>query len=274
MKVLDWSPESDSFLKKKEIEIHSLYHGKLAEQAFTKEEIFGRRSIKMRIRALHQLLKMTGNSTFSGKILDAGAGDGWCSAYLLDKYASIEEIYTMEINENAIQSLIPKVIDTVKQDTSKVNLVRGSFNTIPLKSHFDYVVTMGALHHSNNLYQSFKAIFDSLKDGGCFLAQEPFLLDDVSNDFYHNRGEEVINFKGLVQVKNDDRTDLFYRLCEYRTAAYHAGFDIEVKDISWDRANWKRIARNFLKGRTQTHNMIFCARKPKTSRPRVPTAWE
>ena len=273
MKVLDWSPESDSFLKKKEIEIHNLYHGELAKNSFQKKEIFGRRSIKMRIRALKRLLRMTGHSTFTGKVLDAGAGDGWCSAYLLENYPSLEEIYTMEINENAIQSLIPKVIDTVNGDNEKVNLVRGSFNNIPLKNHFDYVITMGALHHSDNLYQSFKAIFDSLKDGGYFLAQEPFLRDTVSNDFYHNRGAETINFKGLVEVKNDDRTDIFYRLCEYRTAAYHAGFDIEVKDISLDRANWRRIFMNAVKGKTQTYNLVFCAHKPKAARPRVPTAW-
>lgn len=274
METLDWSPTADKFLKNKEIEIHDLYHEDLSKKELSVAEILETPKRKMRIQALHKALKQAKIPELNGKVLDIGAGDGWCSAYMLLNFPKVEKVYSMEINNAAINSLIPKVLKTTKADQSKSIMVKGSFNDIKLKNHFEYIISMGAIHHSNNLYRTFKNVWEGLKPGGWFIAQEPFMPDSTKNSYYSDRENQEINFKGILSVKNSERTDLFYRECEYRTAALHAGFDFDFIKMNDGNSIMKQL-KNKLANEIKVKNMAFFAQKPldKIDFP-LATSWE
>ncbi len=273
MKFENWTPENDKFLKIKEIEIHNKYHEDIASSEITLATLFETPTRKFRIDALKEAISKVG-APIQGKVLEVGAGDGWCSAYLCRNY-NIDEIFTMEINEAAIHKLIPKVFEVAKVDINKATLILGSFNDIRLKSHFDYVFVMGALHHSSNLYATFKNIYNCLKPGGWLIAQEPYMHNQALNNFYHKREGEEANFKGIAKITNSERTDLFYRECEYRVAGFHAGFDYQsqrvLKPAEKSQLKWYRkiIPENIDK----PNNLIVFAQKPMNDQKPV-TSWE
>ncbi|MEQ8584193.1 MAG: class I SAM-dependent methyltransferase [Marinoscillum sp.] len=274
MKILDWHPGEDTLLKGKEIEVHEIYHSHLATQELTKSKILKNSKRQMRAKALEKALRKIGK-TLKGNVLELGAGDGWCSAYILSKYYSqLAEVHTMEINPAAINQLIPKVFDVVGVKTDKSTLIHGSFNNIQVEDYYDFVVVMGAIHHSSNLFKTFTEIQKALKPGGWLIAQEPYMVDDTMNSFYINRQNKVDDFKGLTQVKNGDRSDVFFRACEYRTAAFHAGFDYRTF-INPDLSLWyfKRALLRQNAGRPK--NMTIYAQKPLAGlQLPTPTGWE
>lgn len=274
MSYLNWMPENDRHLKKTEIEIHNKFHEQIANEEITLKTLFETPTRKFRIDALNEAIRLS-EVKIKGKILEVGAGDGWCSAYVGRNY-SIEEIYTMEINIPAVELLIPKVFKIAGVDPDKTKTVLGTFNNIPLKNHFDFVFVMGALHHSSNLYITFKNIYECLKPGGWLIAQEPYMINETQNSYYYKREEQEIDFKGITKVKNSDRTDLFYRECEYRVAGLHTGFvynssrvlkDAEKKQISWRK-------KTFPEYKDKPNNLVIYAQKPIES-DRIPTTnWE
>ncbi|MFK7905182.1 MAG: cyclopropane-fatty-acyl-phospholipid synthase family protein [Chitinophagales bacterium] len=274
MKKIDWNPSEDKLLKAKEIEIHYQHHNNLVNQDLTVNKILYTSKRKFRSKALEFALKKIGSKPH-GKILEVGAGDGWCSAYMLKNYPNIESLYTMEINEAAIDELIPKVFNIVGVDTNKSVLVHGSYNSIPVENHFDFIVAMGAIHHSANLYLTFKTLYKSLKPGGWLIAQEPFMLNDTANEYYYRRNAKVVNFKGLLEIKNSERSDIMYRECEYRTAAYHVGFDFHSKELT-DKSVKSMIKKIKKKpDLTRPLNLVLYAQKPhKEPSEVVTTNWE
>jgi SAM-dependent methyltransferase len=277
MKVENWMDQEDPFLKKREIEIHHNYHENLADKEVSLSKLFESDQRKIRIDSLNYFINKTGVK-FHGKILEVGAGDGWCSAYIGRNF-SYDELYTMEINKAAIERLIPKVFKVAEIDTSKSTLVLGSFNNIKLKNYFDVVVVMGALHHSSNLYSTFKSIYESLKPGGWLVAQEPSMHNDTLNNFYFEREKQEVNFKKLETVKNSDRSDVFYRECEYRTAGFHVGFDFYSADLS--NQNTKKSFFDFMKkkemkvvDKSRPANILIYAQKPLNANSFPVTNWE
>lgn len=279
MKFKDWSPENDQYLKKKEIEIHDVYHADTASKELSEKDIFNS-SRMFRIKSLDYAVKRIGKTKLEGNILEIGAGDGWCSAYILKNH-NPKSVHIMEINDSAIQKLIPKVLQTLGQEKKDITLVKGSFNHIPEKETFDYVIAMGAIHHSANLYKTLNQIYESLVPGGWFIAQEPYMTDNTPNSFYYNRNAETANFKGLLKVKNADRSDTFYRSCEYLTAGYHAGFDFQYEEARNSAYTLKKKLRHQVRSlvkkdvKAQAKNMVIFAQKPlnPVSLP-TPTAWE
>lgn len=275
MQFLDWLPENDKLLKKKEIEIHNAYHNQVSESIQSKNDVFSHR--KFRIDALEKAISFI-DTPIQGTLLEVGAGDGWCSAYLLSQYASIQAMHTMEINDAAVQKLIPHVFKTVDVDLDKVTVVKGSFNDIQLKDTYDFAFAMGALHHSENLFKTMRELFLSLKPGGYLIAQEPYCLNDVKNNAFYMRGAQKEHFKGILEVTNNDRSDIFYRLCEYQTACYHAGFNVEILKL---KKPLKKRIRNLVKDDhlaafdMRVENMVLVCQKPKQNFDKIPmTSWE
>jgi len=270
MEVIDWSPERDSSIKEKEFLIHEKYHEALVEKYTSERQVFNSFR-KFRIHALNRGIKHFGS--LSGDVLEIGAGDGWCSAYVLKNY-KVNSIHTMEITEAATNRLIPHVFDICGVDKSRATLIRGSFNQIDSTDAYDHILSMGAIHHSENLQLTLDNVYNALKPGGVFIAQEPGMIDSTPNSFYHSRNEKVANFKKIVQVTNKERSDIFYRKCEYLTAAYHSGFEVHVKWIFPQNRWYRRLLNIDPKLETnKANNLLLVLRKPEGESPYCVTRW-
>ncbi|GAB3034878.1 class I SAM-dependent methyltransferase [Bowmanella dokdonensis] len=225
---LDWSPSTDSLLKVKERELHAGLHSHISENERTADRILANR--QFRIDALERILKEKG-IRLKGEILEVGAGDGWCSAYIAKTKKEVRTIYTMECNEPAVTKLIPQTFQLLGIPDDKVVYVLGSFNNIVLKDKFDFVVAMGALHHSSNLKRTLSEIYSAIKPGGFLIAQEPYMADQTPNAFYYKQNDIEKNFNGYGRILNKERSDTFFRKCEYYAAGYHSGFDVSIIEI-------------------------------------------
>jgi len=270
----NWFPEKEVFTKPAEIEIHNLLHEKKSHETRTEDMILNSKRV-FRYNALERILKSTGK-TLSGKVLEVGAGDGWCSAYIM-RTKNIEEIHVMECNKPAAAQLIPNTFKFLDIPTDKVTFVQGSFNYIKHKNYYDSIVAMGALHHSSNLFHTLKEIYNALKPGAFLVAQEPFMHDDTPNSFFFERESREINFWDVKTLKNDERTDLFYRECEYRSAAYHAGFNVNIVKLKENekKSFFKRFSSKETYSLTEPSNMVFLFEKPLNNTDlKPPTSWE
>jgi len=277
MEVIDWNPEGDAILKKKELTLHEHLHEKKASSTPDEKALFGGKR-GFRIGALNKGLQRLGVESL-GRVLEIGAGDGWCSAYILKHY-HVDMIYILETTRASVESLIPATLAAVGAPVERAKLVRGSFNDIHLESSVDLVVAMGALHHSSNLYHTFTEVYKCLKPGGWLIAQEPFMSDEAPNEYYFSREDKEINFWDIERIRNYERTDLFYRECEYKTAAFHAGLQPSFLDLSEPEKKkgfvWrKKAVKDAAKGISSPKEGLLLAQKPTVYIDRRPvTSWE
>lgn len=284
MTYINWNPEKDPYLKKGEVEIHSLLHNKQSSNTVLQSDLKSRH--RWRAIALDLAIEAIG-SEWSGKILDIGCGTGWSSAFLATK-PKVECIYAMECNLPAVTKLIPKMFDIFDISKDKYKIVLGSFNKIPVKNEFDFIVSMGALHHSANLYHTFTECYKALKPGGWVIASEPVSPNYTTNKEFMNRYNGKKNFRNMIELREDERDDHFYRLCEWETAAYHAGFDVfPLMFHGSGRERYKKttlpqmcyrgydkiIFRPTIRS-TNVDELLLLARKPKKEGRYVPHRWE
>ena len=114
------------------------------------------------------------------------------------------------------------------------------------------------------------------------------MADDTPNEFYSKRNQEVKIFKEGIELRNDQRSDHFYRKCEYLTALHHADFEVTVEElpaaaptVKTDQFIWQRL---FSGGEAPSppvvksglpENIFITARKPLEINRELPvTAWE
>ena len=260
MKFENWSPELDPFLKSGEVKLHEHLHLVRSKESTNPASLLKTKAVRK--QALDEALKDVG--PIKGNLLEVGAGDGWCSAHILSAYKP-EKTFIMEIDEIAVEKLIPNTLSVFGVDTIDVTIVQGSFNKIPHNNFFDFIIAMGALHPSANLRVTFDTIFQALKPGGWLLAQEPSMDDDTPNSYFVNYGLEKKVFPEGIEMINADRSDIFYRNCEFRTAAYHAGFEIKLKKlVKKDQGNSSPSAESIF---------ISCHKPIDLSLHESPTQW-
>jgi SAM-dependent methyltransferase len=227
MKLENWSPERDPYLKPGERELHAFLHASRASKVGDWESIL--RNKGRRWRQLEAAVAKCGG--VRGTVLEVGAGDGWCSAALLKHYPEVDSAYIVEVDEAAVGTLIPDTLRAFEVHDRDITLVLGSFNAIPYDGFFDLVVAMGALHHSENLFVTLRSIWKALKPGGRLFSQEPAMADSTPNAYYTARSGQIAKFSEGFQMLNSERSDVFYRRCEYLAALYHAGFDVVIDDL-------------------------------------------
>lgn len=221
-KYHNWLKENDSFTKLDEKLIHEQIH-----LIKSKSEL---KSNGFRIKSLIKAEKFIGKK-LHGEILEVGSGNGYASVFIA-KNRKIKKIFCSEVTKNGVDILIRKNFEQNMIPNNLYELVLSSFNKIPLKNKFDFIIAFGALHHSSNLLKSLDEIYSALKPGGYLIAQEPFSDDKTQNSVFIKRKQEVANVQGLIKIKNYLRDDNFYRKCEYLTSSFHSGFqDVQFYNL-------------------------------------------
>jgi len=174
------------------------------------------------IKAQHVMRK-----TFAGTILEIGAGSGWCSA-LLSTIPAVERVYCTDYDPVAVEHLMPQVQKVLGAETRKITRALASFNNLPLQSEVDVIVSIGALHHSENLYATLCEAFKALHPGGWLFATESVVPDAETNrDIwarYKKEDPNAIKKYGRVAL-HEENSDHYYRPSEFLVAATSAKFD-------------------------------------------------
>ena len=112
-----------------------------------------------------------------------------------------------ENSKIAVESLIPKNIKYFNVQ-NKVETLLGSFEELEFESYFDFIISMGSLHHSNCLFKSMKSLNKALKNKGFLIMNEPSMENKTSNEDYVKKYNTEEFFNG-VKIKNYERNDKF-----------------------------------------------------------------
>lgn len=247
--IINWNPKQDPLTKKGEIALHEKIHKiKFERGDFT--------SRPDRISFVERAESLVGD-TIKGNVLDIGCGNGYASVYFAKNRDC--KMYSMECDVSAVDLLVRENYKRNGIDQSKYELVLGSFNQIPLKNHFEWVISLGAIHHSGNLIATMESIYSCLSPGGYFIAHEPYMDSFTPNSLYVKKEGNIKNVQGIVEIKESERDDHFFRHCEYLTSFHHSGFDVikfeEVKDEG------------------DIKNGLIILRKPKSDYNKIPHKW-
>jgi len=287
MTYLNWCPENDKTVTSHEIDLHNQLHAKLAQEQDIRS-IFKNKRLKL-IPHIEKKLDIR----FHGQVLDIGCGSGYASTWLaLNR--EVEKVYALETSRSAVSELIPKVSAHYGVE-NKVIPVHGSFNSIPEKNKFDFILAFGALHHSGDLLKTVKECYNALRPGGYLVLQEPALSDYVTNQAYIDTYESEENFRGLTTIRKKDRHDHFFRECEYKTAFHFAGFEIHfyrpkvlteksiVPVLKWIYKSFIRLSYQLITGKvkqwpyndsTSLYSYVAALHKPKVEPSYIPHIWE
>jgi SAM-dependent methyltransferase len=170
-----------------------------------------------------KVLDILADFDINGRVADIGCGSGYFGIAVAQRFDSVEKVDCIEASHFAVENVIPRNIEHYNL-SSKVKAVEGSFDSLPPET-YDVIFAMGALHHSKNLGDTMRSIFEALKPGGLLIAQEPAMPDETTHDAYFNKYNIVEERFGL-HIRNGDRFDRFFRECEYKYFLVVNGFDI------------------------------------------------
>lgn len=109
-------------------------------------------------------------------VLEFGAGICKTSA-VISKYHNIKEIVCVDIAENLLTEVAPRVISLIGGHLNKTEFLIGDMNEVfNLKRKFDAIVCYGAVHHLHLPEYFFEQIQNILNEGGFILIlDEPTL---------------------------------------------------------------------------------------------------
>ena len=250
MSYLDWKIEEDNInIREGAINLRSkvaenLYYHSLKDEKSTLQFVsFGRNYWRWQTLLKSELIF---NKKIGGNIIEIGAGTGWCSA-LLSKNSSSERIYVLDYDQYSVEVLMPLVFKNLNADITKLTPVLGSYNNMKCPdASIDYIISIGAIHHSENLLATFKEAYRALKPGGILLASEHCHPNSYTIDEMNSDNDKLIDSSTAKKmygveknIKAKDNSDHNYRICEFEAFAYHCGFDVMpyIFDINGEQAD-------------------------------------
>lgn len=235
--LLDWDVNADAKdIRGSAIELRSLvaknvYLPALNTPAAAKSFLNAPRTI-WRLRCIEKAEVFLGHQ-LAGTVVEIGAGTGWCSA-VLSKRESIQRVYALDYDPVSVNELMPRAFTAFEANEEKITRVLGSYNEMKLDNgSVDCVVSIGALHHSENLLSSLSESYRVLRPGGILIASEPCYPNSMSIGEQLQRENEIVDQskakklygKDSSEIKAIDNSDHFYRLAEYEGTANKVGFD-------------------------------------------------
>jgi ubiquinone/menaquinone biosynthesis C-methylase UbiE len=237
MKYQNWKLEADAEnIRDGAIELRARVAENMYYKAFETPELAKKYATTGRSHWRYQSVKkveLVFNKKISGRIIEVGAGTGWFSA-LMSKEEQIKEVYALDYDKYSVEKLFPLVFKNLEADTSKITSVLGSYNKMECEDNFfDYVISIGAIHHSENLTATFKEAYRVLKPGGILVALEhchpnsytiEAAIADNEAHIDETRAKKLYNSTEKIKVK--DNSDHNYRICEFESSAYAAGFNV------------------------------------------------
>lgn len=132
-----------------------------------------------RRRALYKAEGLIGRE-IGGRVLEIGAGAAWCSGEL-SRRAGVVEAWALDYEEYCVKELMPLAHRLARADHSKIRRVLGSYNAMAAPDeYFDFVISMGALHHSEDLSLTMRECRRVLNPNGWMIALEPCEYDSIS----------------------------------------------------------------------------------------------
>ncbi len=127
------------------------------------------------------LITITNGKLFSGKGLELGAGAALFSS-TISKIPDIEKIYSLEIIENYVKLLQPKIIEKfgIKE---KVIPTLGSYDDLSYfeDEYFDFIFQYDAFHHADDLPKVLSECHRVLKKNGILISIDRVQSDRITN---------------------------------------------------------------------------------------------
>lgn len=268
-RYLDWNVEDDSEnIRKSAIELRAKDAERIYLPCFASHEKAQAYLAAPRTywrRKILEKFELLTCSPISGRILEIGAGTGWCSA-VLSKKDTVKEVFALDYSRYCVEQLMPQVFKTLEAHEYKIIRVLGSYNAMRCKdSEFNLVVSIGAIHHSENLDATLQECFRVLRPGGYLLATEPCEYNSLTVEEQGEMSAREVAEKEVEKkwggevgtVRKMDNSDHLYRLCEYEAAGIAAGFNVlsYVFDASrksggilssLQRAMWGLMLRDYI----------------------------
>ena len=158
------------------------------------------------------LITITNGKLFSGKGLELGAGAGLFSSSI-SNFSDVEKIYSLEIIENYVKLLQPKIIKNFGKK-EKIIPTLGSFDDLSYFEDecFDFIFQYDAFHHAANLPKVLSECYRVLKKNGKVISIDRIQADRIDKDLI-NRKLEIVYPKEYFQkhqkkyIKNYKRMD-------------------------------------------------------------------
>lgn len=218
--MINWLPsQADTRIIKE----NELIHQSFLQEFNTVEKLlswFNSDKTYWRRKTLEKAEIFTGKK-IHGTVMEIGAGTAWCSS-LLSNIEEVKHIFTVEFDLFSIEKIMPNVFAALNADLSKIQKVHGFFDDIRLESNsLDFIFSMGALHHSQNLLKTYRELYRVLKPGGYVVISEPCYSNGIAL-------EEEFSWRETEKspgVRIKDNGDQLFRVCQYEAYALEAGFN-------------------------------------------------
>lgn len=173
-------------------------------------------------------------------LMDLGAGTGWLSVYL-STFDHVKKIYAVDSSYFLLHNMFEEIVKLMSGNREKITLIQGLFNPILMDDNsLDIVVISSALHHTENLEDTFKEIFRVLKKGGYLfvLNETPFtslqyIFLQVKIFASHLKNVILQKYQSLSQTISESGIlldpylgDRCYPFWYWIKAIHNSGFDI------------------------------------------------